>query len=63
MSQQLTFLEDCIRDAHIDDQAVELLRVIIRGAASSAPVEALVEMSQSLVDIRRRDLRRDAERN
>lgn len=63
MSQQLRYLEGCIRDAQNDEQAAALLRAIIKGAAESAPVDALIEIGQSLVTIRKRDARMEAERN
>jgi hypothetical protein len=63
MSEQLRYLEGCIRDAHTDDQAVALLRAIVRGAADSAPIDALVEIGQALVVMRKRDLRDEAALN
>ena len=63
MSSQLYYLECCVRDACIDDQAVDLLRAIIRGAAERAPVEALVEIGQTLIDIRKRDQKASLENN
>ncbi len=63
MSQQLTYLEGCIRDAKTDHQAVALLRTIVRGFADSAPVESLIKIGQTVVDLRRQDLTQHPRRN
>ncbi len=63
MSEHLRILEECIQDAPTDDGAADLLREIVKGAAERAPLDALIEMGKTLVAIRRRDLRTQAESN
>ena len=63
MSEYMTYLVDCIRDASDDEQAAALLRLIVKSAAEKAPLPALIEMGQCLVEIRRRDDRLGVERN
>lgn len=63
MSQQLKYLEGCIRDAHIDENAVAMLRAIISGATACAPVDDLILIANTLVEIRKRDLRDEISKN
>ena len=65
MNEQLGFLQNCVKDVQVthDESAVEVLRAIVERAAAVAPVDALLELAQTLIAIRKRDLRREAEAN
>lgn len=54
MSEQLTLLRNCIRDATTDPAAETLLRGIIRGAGDQAPINDLCELGEKLVEMRMR---------
>jgi len=63
MSEYLEVLKACVEQAPHDDDAATLLRSIVQGATEHAPVEALVELGELLIDMRDRDLHRAIERN
>jgi hypothetical protein len=63
MSDKLTLLKCCSKDAQQEKGAESILRAIIRGAADRAPIDALVEMGSVLARIRSDDLRSELERN
>jgi hypothetical protein len=65
VSEQLEYLQNCINDVWEtrNGHAVEILRAILDGAAARAPVDALIELAETLVKIRKRDQRLEDEQN
>jgi hypothetical protein len=63
MSDYIKFLHACLDEAPRDEGAAGVLREIMHSAADAAPVDALVEVMRTMVELRERDLRRFLQRN
>jgi hypothetical protein len=63
MSDYIKFLQTCLDEAPRDDGAAGVLRKIVHSAADAAPVDALVEVVQTMMATRRRELDRYLQRN
>lgn len=63
MSDYVKVVEACIQEASHDECAARILRRVLKGAAERAPVDALVEIVQTILDIRERDVHSNLERN
>ena len=63
MSDYVKVIQACIDEAPQDEGAARILRQVVRGAADRAPIDALVEMVQQILEIRERDIRLASECN
>jgi len=63
MIKSVEILKAAMAGARNDAQSVELLRGVLRRAADHAPLEAIIELCDTLIAIRLRDALRSLERN
>ncbi len=60
MNENLRNFQEIIRRAKSDTDAERFVRQMLRGAADRAPLEAILELGQCLVDVRKHEMRADA---
>lgn len=63
MSGHLNEFTEHVRNAPTNPQSEKIVRIMLERAAKSCPIDALVQLGQSLVDCRRSELRNAAEQN
>lgn len=63
MIKSIEILKAAIASASDDPKAVALLRSVLRRSADHAPIDALIELCDTLITIRQRDALRSLGRN
>jgi hypothetical protein len=63
MSENLRAFAKSVEMAPVDEHSEDVVRFMLRGVAEDCPMHVLVQLGQCLVDIRRSELRSEAEKN